>query len=98
MRWNLSERRARCGADTAEDVDAEVGADLGAELATGASRREQRIAIALGIHLERHLEHLGRADGDAERAALARLDVDRDGAVCGAHAAGCQASTASSTK
>src|SRR5207248_9248405 len=64
-----------------EDLEAEVGADLQAREAPRAPRYEPWIAEPELVDLGRvgHDEHVRRTGGDAELAALARGDVDRDG-------------------
>src|SRR4051812_18256418 len=72
------------------DLEAEVGADPRARLTAGATRLEARVAVAAAVDVVGgHLEHPGRARVDAQVAALARFDVDDDGAARadGRHAA-----------
>src|SRR5260221_5246558 len=80
----------------AEDLEAEVRADLRAELAAGAAVQEERIAVALAVHGLRHDEHPRRTDRHAQHAALAELDVDRDGRA--RHAAASRAQAAPSAR
>ena len=63
------------------DFEAEVRAHLGAQLTPRAAVEEQRIAVAFAVHRGRHLQHLGRADGNAQEAPFAEFSIDGDGGV-----------------
>src|SRR5439155_20299553 len=68
-------------------LEAVVGTDLVAELAAGAAVEEERIAVAHAVRVLGHDQHARRADLDAQHAALAGLDVDRDGRGLARHLA-----------
>src|SRR5262249_1644731 len=64
----------------AEDFEAEVGADHEAGGAPGAAGMELGVVVAKVVDLGSHRQHARRARSDAQLAALARVDVDGDGA------------------
>src|SRR5262249_28106512 len=65
----------------AVDLEAEVGAHHEAGCAPGAAGMELGVVVAEVVDLGSHRQHARRARGDAELAALARVDIDGHGAA-----------------
>ena len=76
--------RLRFGHGGLPAVDGEVGAIHPAQVATATFLRGDDVGrmVSLGVEGGREAEDLGGAELDAERAALAALDVDANVAFC----------------